>query len=339
VRKALAVLAAALLAGAPAAANDSIAETAAGGLVLTRTDAIDMVSEDLFVSAAKVEVKYVFRNVTARDVKATVAFPLPEIEQGADYDVAVPEGFETFVDEVPVRMSRERKALLGGKDYSVLLALLKVPLSEPRESDEAAIAKALQAVTPDEQAHLVKLGLAEWEAFDRGRGPERQLVPRWSVKETYYWEQVFPAGRDLRVEHRYVPGTGGSVGSGLAYADFRRSAEGREMMARYCVDQAFVKGVERLAKAGGDYAVLPEQRISYILHTGANWKSPIGRFRLTVDKGAPENLVSFCWGGTAGGAGGVKKVSGTRFEMRREGWRPDRDLHILIVQPQPKPSE
>ena len=37
-------------------------------------------------------------------------------------------------------------------------------------------------------------------------------------------------------------------------------------------------------------------------------RSPIGRFRLVVDKGAPGNLVSFC-------GEGVRKISPTRFEM------------------------
>ncbi len=71
------VLAAALAAGA-AIANDSTAETAAGGLVLKQNADIDMVSEDLFVSVEQIRVQYVFRNRAARDVSVTVAFPMPD---------------------------------------------------------------------------------------------------------------------------------------------------------------------------------------------------------------------------------------------------------------------
>lgn len=76
----------------PALANDSTAETAAGGLVLTRTDAVAMVSEDLFVSARKVRVAYVFRNRTRKDVTVTVAFPMPDREllDESEQDTAVP---------------------------------------------------------------------------------------------------------------------------------------------------------------------------------------------------------------------------------------------------------
>jgi hypothetical protein len=78
---------------------------------------------------------------------------------------------------------------------------------------------------------------------------------------------------------------------------------------------------------GGEFPMLGERRVGYILTTGGNWRSPIGDFRLVVDKGAPENLVSFC-------AGNVRKISPTRFEVRHSNWRPDRDLEILIVHPQ-----
>ena len=60
--------------------------------------------------------------------------------------------------------------------------------------------------------------------------------------------------------------------------------------------------------------------------TPSNWRSPIGDFRLVVDKGKPGNLVSFC-------EDGVRKISPTQFEVRRKNWRPTRDLHVLIIEP------
>ena len=78
-------LGAALLLGPAASANDSAAVTAAGGLVLVRNNQVDMVSEDLYVSATRIRVRYVFRNRTPRPVRLTVAFPMP------DFDLAVAE--------------------------------------------------------------------------------------------------------------------------------------------------------------------------------------------------------------------------------------------------------
>lgn len=67
-----------------------------------------------------------------------------------------------------------------------------------------------------------------------------------------------------------------------------------------------------------------EKRIAYVLKTAANWAGPIGDFRMTVDKGAPDSLVSFC-------AEGVKKIGPTLFEVRHENFTPTQDLHVLIL--------
>jgi hypothetical protein len=325
-KRALMIAIAAALAG-PAAANDSVAETSAGGLVLARSAEIDMVSEDLFVSADEVRVRYVFRNRAPRDVRAIVAFPLPDedLSETIESDVAIPTDFRTVVDGSTVEMMVEHKAMLDGRDHSALLEGLKIPLSNDDPEHLGGIDGELDALGRADQDRLVRIGLAAVRSSDPGTGA-RRLVPLWTVKESWYWEQLFPAGRDLVVEHRYKPGTGGSVGTALAWPDFRNSADVRAMAADFCIDSSFLAGVDRLARKAGDGASLPELRIGYILTTGANWRAPIGSFRLVVDKGAPENLVSFC-------GDGVRKIGPTRFEMRRTNWRPDRDLKVLIVKP------
>src|SRR5688500_563524 len=195
------IILAALALAAPAVANDSTAEHAAGGLVLTRSADIDMVSEDLFVSAGEVRVRYVFRNRSPREIRTVVAFPMPDRDLGEERegDVAYPSGFATRVDGRPVAMKVERKAVLGGADHSALLASMGLATDSGSE--------ALDRLKPADKARLVKLGLAETEEYDAGRGWQRQLVPNWTVKESWFWEQAFPSGRDLVVEHRYVPGT------------------------------------------------------------------------------------------------------------------------------------
>jgi hypothetical protein len=45
---------------------------------------------------------------------------------------------------------------------------------------------------------------------------------------------------------------------------------------------------------------------------------------LVVDKGEPDNLVSFC-------GEGVTKIGPTTFEMVKTDFWPDRDLDILIL--------
>ena len=59
-----------------------------------------------------------------------------------------------------------------------------------------------------------------------------------------------------------------------------------------------------------DGAPYSEQRIDYILKTGANWSGPIKDFRLVVDKGEPDSLVSFC-------GEDVERIEPDALQMRR----------------------
>ena len=73
------------IAAAPARANDSTAEVAIGGLTLTKSGAISMDSEDLYISRDIVRAKYRFTNTTPqfrREVQHMIAlnlndFPFP----------------------------------------------------------------------------------------------------------------------------------------------------------------------------------------------------------------------------------------------------------------------
>ena len=77
---------------------------------------------------------------------------------------------------------------------------------------------------------------------------------------------------------------------------------------------------------GQDYAMGMDYRIAYVLRTANSWAGPIGQFRLTLDKGAAENLISLC-------AEGVEKTGPTTFVVEKTDYTPDRDLEILIIAP------
>jgi hypothetical protein len=310
---------AAALAGSVALANDSTAEKVAGGLVLTRTAAIDMVSEDLFISPEQVRVQYVFRNRTNAPVRTMVAFPMPDRDLGEMHfsDTAYPSEFHTLVDGRPVTMQVERRALLNGVDHTAMLTGLGIPV-QTGDPGSDVLDRALARLRPADRQRLVQMGLA---ADDDG------VYPLWTVKETYYWEQVFPAGRNLNVRHDYAPGVGGSVAVSLAIPEYRNSAEGRAEQSRYCTDSGFFAGLDRMRGSNrSDGIFASEQRLGYILTTGGNWRAPIGSFRLVVDKLDPRAVMSFC-------ETGVRRISPTRLEVRHRNWRPTRDLHILIATP------
>ena len=88
-----------------------------------------------------------------------------------------------------------------------------------------------------------------------------------------------------------------------------------------CLDRDFMAAV---ARGKGPFT---EHTISYVLRTGANWSGPIGDFTLTVDKGAAENLVSFC-------GSNVRKIGPTTFQVKLKDFTPDGDFDVLILKPQ-----
>ncbi|MFE0756421.1 DUF4424 domain-containing protein [Inquilinus sp. NPDC058860] len=324
-------LAALIVPPAAALANDSTAELAAGGLVLTKTADIEMRSEELFVSAQEIRVAYRFFNQAAQDRTVTVAFPMPDVTLDfIDGMTSVPHpgsenflDFSTKADGKPVATDVEVKAFGNGVDQTALLRRLGVPLYPDADYD------GLTALPKAQRDELIGLGLAAVNEFDAGRGWEQHVVPSWTLKTTYHFQQTFPAGREVVIEHRYTPATGQSVGSVIGSSYANGSTEYANDLRTYCVDQSLLAAVKRAqAKAGKDGMPFSEQRVAYILTTGANWAAPIKDFRLVVDKGDARNLVSFC-------GDGVKKISPTRFEMRKTDFTPAADLAVLILRPSP----
>jgi hypothetical protein len=317
----VAALLAAFMLAAPAAANDTVASMGTGGLVFQRTDGIEMRSEDLYVSAREVRVRYRFFNRTDRDIGTLVAFPMPDLPGDIERNVAIEDPlqmpFTTTVNGRRVATNVEQKAVHNGVDHSDMIRGLGLPLSPRGEATMQAL-----ATLPQPQIDmLIQMGLLEDRSWTDGGVRRLDLVPLWTLKTTHYWTQVFPAGRELDVRHRYAPAVGGSVGSSFGYPVTAEGDQAAEDAARYCADDAFMASARRMRTRG---LYLRETWVDYILTTGANWAEPIGDFRLVVDKGRSRNLVSFC-------GEGVRRISSTQFEIRRRNFTPTRDLSVLIL--------
>jgi len=292
----------------PLEANDSTAELATGGLVFVRNNDIEMLSEDLFISLDEIRVRYRFLNTSNRDITVRVAFPLPDLKASSfDDAVMIPTddpvnfvGFATTVDGQPVRANAEQKIYVNDRDHTQALTRLHIPLSPFAAQD------VIEKLPAAEKASLKRLGLVDEDG-----------LPLWTLKTTFFWQQQFAAGRETVIEHRYKPSVGTVVpveAAGLA--KILKSADYR----KYCVDEDLLA---TLAKAK---STLSQWSIDYVLKTGANWAGPIKNFRLVVEKGSPDNLVSFC-------GQGVKRIGPTQFEMRKSDFTPQQDLAVLILKP------
>lgn len=321
-RNAAALLLAAGLLGAPARANDSASELDAGGLVLRPEPGIALASEDLSISRARIDVAYVFRNRVTEPRTVRIAFPLPPID-GRELSFSAlklpqPEranfvGFTVTVDGRPVEPELEERAFVGEREVTDLLRRHGLPLNPLRFSELEAAQKRIDTAT---WAELVKAGL-----FPDAEGMSEGL---WRSEATFHWLQTFPAGQEVRIAHSYTPV------SGFHLLDLKEASRAG-YRATYCVDDPGLAAIRRLhARAPNASGHLRAFVVPYIVTTARNWGSPIGRFTLTVDKGSPEAIVSFC-------RTGIRKVGPTTFRWEARDYVPDHDLRVLFVLPGPGP--
>jgi len=319
-----------LLASAPALANDTSAVLTTGGLEFVANLDIKMESEELFISREEIRVVYQFRNTSDTDHNILVAFPMPDIVPDFFSPVAFPDGpddnlfqFETRFNGKPVKATLHEYAFAVGVDRTDMLRDLGLPLVPISET----ASDATDGLDKETIAQLLHLGLVTPDEFDAGEGWETHYWPAWTYRATYTWEGNFPAGQTVTVEHRYKPSVGGTVGVSFLsepYEDYDPAADYRH---KYCTDDAFLSAVRKTLKSPDEPWTAPfyEHWISYILTTGGNWGGSIDRFRLVVDKGSPQNLVSFC-------GQNVRKIGPTTFEMVEEDFWPEKELEILILE-------
>lgn len=309
----------------PAHANDSTGFQGTTGIELAPTSDISMVSEDLAISPTLIRVAYVFRNVTDHPVSTLVVFPLPDLDLSQGLTApnwAFPAAganfldFKIWVDGKPIAPTLERRAFFKGRDVTREVeaagALGLAPWLDGAYERQTA---ALPAAALD---RLRRDGL-----IAEGEDPD---TPQWQLRLRYFWNQTFPAGATVRVRHTYRPFVGraliGKVGDIDGRGVVGRLVGGRSETAdRYCLDDGTRRALaaaEKRKSLSGDVAEL-----EYILTTARNWRGPIGHFHLTIDKGAPDNIVSLCWPG-------LRKTGPTTFEWTGTGFTPSRDIALLI---------
>ncbi|HTO32911.1 MAG TPA: DUF4424 domain-containing protein [Pararhizobium sp.] len=325
------LLAIALLPSA-ALANDTMADLKTGGLTYVQTLDVEMVKEDLFISRDEVRVDYVFRNTTDKPVSGIVAFPMPDITGGMNENIAMDDmqadnflGFSVTQDGEPVNVELEQRAIANSLDVTDALQEQDVPLLPFAD----ATAEALADLDDDVATDFKERGMLFNDVYDDGDGMKEHRTPIWTLRSAYWWKATFPPGRDIHVSHRYKPSVGGTVAVTFLDEGKPQGERFEDYKARYCIDDAFVKATQKLPPPSDDGQTLyTEAWISYILTTGNNWGGPIKSFTLTVDKGDPRNLISFC-------STGVKKTGPTTFRMMAEDFSPQKDLEILILQHRP----
>ena len=318
----------------PALANDTMAELGTGGLAYVQTDAVEMAEEHLFISENEIRVDYTFRNKTDKDVEAVIAFPMPDIDGDPESNVAIPDfesdnflGFSVTQDGQPIQTQLDQRAFALNVDVTDALKQAGLSLFPYGEKMDEATKKLDRTIAEDFMAR----GILYPQEWDVGQGMEQHLTPIWSLRSTYWWRTKFPAGKEVKVSHTYKTAMGGTVGISFLGDDGKPGGDvWEERRKTYCVDDDLADTIAKAIEAAPEdqkYSVYFENWIHYILRTGNNWAGPIAKFTLTVDKGSPDNLVSFC-------GEGVKKTGPTTFEMVANDFYPEKDLHVLLMKKQ-----
>jgi hypothetical protein len=312
-------------------ANDTMAELKTGGLEFVQSGDVTMAEEHLSISPELIAVDYVFHNNSDHDISTVIAFPLPDITGSPDMNIAIPDwesdnflDFKAIQEGAPIDVRLEQKAFALSLDVTADLEKAGVPLTPFGEK----VSAALEKLDPETAKDWLSRGIVLQEEWDDGTGMKKRFTPYWKLRSAYWWKTTFPAKADVKVSHVYKTGMGGTVG--MSFLDDKGMPGGErweDYKVKYCVDEDLRRTLEKsIAAAPEDrkYSAYVENWISYVLTTGGNWAGSINKFRLTIDKGAPGNLVSFC--GT-----NVKKTGPTTFEMNAEEFWPERDLDILLL--------
>ena len=306
-----------------AMANDSFVGYGIGGLELRSTETVAMLREDLTIRPNRVQVRYVYRNETAEPVTAMVAFPLPEYTIPADPWDRLPDNpaamdFDTRVDGQSVALELDAIARLDGVERSADLQRLGLPMQPLRGH---VLHRAVAELPEEARDWLRAEGLLSADG-----------LPNWTLQTVFLREQQFPPGEEVVVEHSYVPMSGGMLDSWFpgpedisVFAQWDGLGPWHmEMHETYCpTPEIRARGRAQMDGQTGiaGFHTWTSEVVEYVLTTGANWRGPIGLFRLVVEADDPWDFVLLC-------LPGARWVSQSRVEFEARDFVPDRDLAI-----------
>lgn len=310
-------------------ANDTIGRVGIGGITLEKSDQIRMLKEELEISTSKIRVLYRFKNESNTDIHSTVLFPTPGQffvhPEVPAYNMDSVTTFSAKVDGKIIETKKLRQATFKGKDITGKLREIGF--------NEEQIFKTFGGYDyPADQGTIQ--GIA-WHFSDvQRKGLIGQFgkdffgdmgEPRWEVVETFYWEQIFPAGREIEVIHEYAPFVG-TQDLGTWIKDGYKYDLGGEA----CLDAGALSTLNKTNEAKNKNEKVKgyinrASGVEYILGTGRNWKGAIGEFTLRLIKHSPSQIVSLCFPGKP------RKINPTTLEFKRVNFVPQDKLVVYFI--------
>ncbi|MDO1581254.1 DUF4424 family protein [Rhizobium oryzicola] len=329
--KFIALSAAALIAlAADTRADDITDELKTGGLIFLNGSPLRMDEQNLTLSMDEIWIEYTLTNTAKADVESVVAVPMPDLTGEFMHEVAInnPDaddflGFKITQDGKSVQPSLEQHVVVAGLDRTEDLRRANVPLLPRAQKTLDAIKSLPEPV----KANLLAQGLIEAQSMGSATD---DYIPIWTLRSAYWWKANFPAGKTVHISYRYKPSLGRSLEI-LFMQQGKPAYKFKETSARYCMQQAFLKTAADLSKTNP--VEEPAHRPAWISYDGASaphWNRLPSKYKVTIDKGKPENYVSFC-------GSGAKQTSPTTYVLEPKGEDAFKDLDVLfLVAPQKK---
>jgi Domain of unknown function (DUF4424) len=361
--RALLLLVTVVLAASRALANDSSSELAAGGLVLTRTDAIAMQREDLTLAPDQVTVRYEMRNDTGKPVTLRVAFPMPDVPvqtpagkslRGPDgkdiaYNVGLRDitdpnylGFFVTADGKAISTETDIHAVLpDGRDIVKDLYRLGGWGLVLRPSFYE-IDPTMKTIDANDVGPTIHQGLLALHAVE---GDAKAAMPLWSTRVTLHWMQTFKPGVTI-VEHRYRPVLGGMLVAptakdpGVIDVDHGTwTGSGSTDMAKdFCIAGETDAALRALYRSVVTADAHPDRylgaaTLGYILRTARNWAGPIGTFHLTIKNAAVPHADGVISIGTIAACTDfpLRETAPKQWEATVTNYVPTRDLRVMLL--------
>ena len=148
------------------------------------------------------------------------------------------------------------------------------------------------------------------------------------------WEQTFPAGKEVIVEHSYIPFVGKiyTVPYQKKYnyiaSDILSIIDEQNDPKEACIDEGTKRTIKNRinshATKGAKEITVWRNDVEYILATGRNWKGPIGKFRLLVEKDTADEIISLCFPGKP------RKIDSNTYEFVQKNFVPQDTLVVYF---------
>ena len=308
-------------------ANDSTARVAAGGISFTKSTDIRMLEEVLQISTREVRVKFRFFNESDHDINTTVAFPMPVYGwnpgvSALDANVKPITTFNVLVNSRNVSTTTHRKALIG--DLDVTDRLRELGLSDKQIFDTFGGCRIDEDLACDLSANqIMTIGLL-W--------PKKGRFPQWKIAATVLWEQTFPAGKEIVIEHSYSPFVGeiytvpyqkkhNYTSSDILPTQYKQN-DPKEACINEDIRQTIQNSINKHVTKGATTITVRRKDVEYILATGRNWKGPIGEFRLLVEKDTADQIISLCFPDKP------RKINSKTYEFVQRNFMPQDTLVV-----------